>query len=559
MAKRISRRAKRAVITLFVLFTTLFICFLFFVNRFVEPILRDRLHTLIIQGSDSLYTYELGSLKANFFGGNVEVQNLQIRVDSTHYKRLEESNALPSLTMQLDLQRGRIKGLGVATLIFSKKINVKEISSKEADVKLFRHLQRRDVPKNTVPLWKALQPAINSISIDRINLDGIKLLYRNADTSESVKLQFDRCVALFDHIEIDSTSAADTTRIAFAEKISMQFYDLKFRTPDSAYKMKAEVINYSSANKLLEIKEFKIQPTFKKEEFFERATEQESHQTIEFEDAKFTNLRIDRFIHSNVIAADSVIIQKPEVDIYTDKTLPPNLKNKFGKYPHQLLLRADAHVMINGIRIVDGKISQTERSEKTGQEGNISFSNLNVSISNVTNYTPTIKRNPQCIATASAMIFDSSPIKAKFIFYLDSTEGEFYTEGEVKNVTAAKLNSVAEPLANIKIQSLNISTTSFKVYGDDYSAKGNVRMRYNDLAIIFRKKDEETGANKTKKFLTKLINKFSIYSSNPSEGVERVADNVVYARVSSKAFFGVVWKTVFAGMQNIMMKTGRYE
>ncbi|RYF83280.1 MAG: hypothetical protein EON98_10475, partial [Chitinophagaceae bacterium] len=31
---------------------------------YVEPVLRKRLHTLIIEGSDSLYTYRLGALKA---------------------------------------------------------------------------------------------------------------------------------------------------------------------------------------------------------------------------------------------------------------------------------------------------------------------------------------------------------------------------------------------------------------------------------------------------------------------------------------------------------------
>ena len=83
-----------------------FLFLLVFVNRFIEPILKDRLHTLIIQGSDSLYTYSLGKLQANFYGGNVEVENLQIRVDSARYAYLKKRNALPSLTMDLSLGRG---------------------------------------------------------------------------------------------------------------------------------------------------------------------------------------------------------------------------------------------------------------------------------------------------------------------------------------------------------------------------------------------------------------------------------------------------------------------
>ena len=556
---RVNKRARKIIQYVLLLAIIAFGFLLFFINRFIEPMLRDRLHTLIVQGSDSLYRYQLGNLNANFFGGNVEVENLHIQVDSSRYKQLAETNALPSLTMQLDLQKGRIRGLGVMALLFGKKIKITEILSKEADIKLSRHIRNLQERPNTIPLWKAIQPVIRSISIDRINLDGVKLLYKNADTSESIKLQFDRCVALFKNIKVDSIASVDTTRIAFAQSINMQFYDLKFRTPDSAYKMKAEVIDYSSDKKRLQIKDFKIQPTLEKEEFFKTARVQKSRYEVEFDDAVFTNLRIDRFIYSNIIAADSVFLTKPQLRIENDKTLPPTLENKFGKYPHQSLLKANSTIIVKAIKITDGDVSYTEKNEKTKKEGKLSFESLSASIANVTNDANMIRQNAQCIANVEAKVLGMSPIETRFTFFLDSREGRFDAKGQVQNLNGKELNAIAEPLSNIQIQSVNIGFIQFDVHGDDYSANGNVRMNYNNLAITLRKRDDETGAVKTKKFLTKLINKFTIYPSNPSEGVQRVADNVVYARTSSKSFFGVVWKTVFAGMQNIMMKTGRYE
>lgn len=556
---RIYRRLMQTV-KYFLLFCVLAFAFLlFFINRFLEPMLKDRFHTLIVQGSDSLYKYELGSLNANFFGGNVEVENLHIRIDSLRYRQLAAANALPALTMQLDLQRGHIRGLGVVSFLFGKKIKISEILSREADIKLSRHIRNLNLRPNTTPLWQAIQPVIKSISIDRINLDGIKLLYRNADTSEAIKLQFDRCVALFQNILIDSAASADTSRIAFARSISMQFYDLKFRTPDSSYKMKADLIDYSSDKKRLEIKDFKLQPTLEKEEFFKTASFQKSRYEVAFDQVVFTNLRIDRFIYNNIIAADSVLLTKPQLLIENDKTLPPTLESKFGKYPHQSLLRARSTIMVKGVRLIDAHVNYIERGEKTGKEGSLTFDNLDASISNVTNDTNLMKQNAECIASVQAKVLGASPIQAKFIFYLDARQGEFAAQGQVQNINASELNGLAEPLSNAKVQSLNISYLHFNVRGDDYSAVGDVQMRYKNLAIALRKRDEETGAVKTKKFLTKIINKFSIYPSNPSGGVERVANNVVYARTSSKAFFGVVWKTIFAGMQNIMMKTGRYE
>ena len=121
------------------------------------------------------------------------------------------------------------------------------------------------------------------------------------------------------------------------------------------------------------------------------------------------------------------------------------------------------------------------------------------------------------------------------------------------------MNAVAEPLANTRINSLKIYSLAFQLHGDDFAGNGKIQMRYSDLAITLRKTDGQTGITKTKKFLTKIINKFTIYPSNPSHGIERSANNVVYARTSSKSFFGVVWKTIFFGMQQIMLKSGRYQ
>src|SRR5438270_13627782 len=92
------------------------IIFYIVVDNYVEPILRDRLHTLIIKGSDSLYTYTLGKLKTNFFNGNVEVENLQISLDSNRYEYLRQRNSLPPLTMDFSLRKGYIKGVGIFSL-----------------------------------------------------------------------------------------------------------------------------------------------------------------------------------------------------------------------------------------------------------------------------------------------------------------------------------------------------------------------------------------------------------------------------------------------------------
>jgi hypothetical protein len=437
------RRYRKLVMYAAAILLSLFGLLLIFVDRFVEPILKDRIHTLIIQGSDSLYTYTLGKLKANFFGGNVEIEDLQISVDSSRYEYLRKRNALPSLTMRLSLGRGHIKGLGVMSLLFGKKIKITEILSKDANIKLTRHVHHNenDITEAKLPVWKAIQPKIKSIEIDRIRLEGIKMNYKNADTSESVKIEFEGCDALFDHIKIDSLSAFDTSRIGFTKEIRLKFQELKFRTQDSVYKLKADTVTYSSVQKTLEIKKFKFQPTLDSN-FYENKTVQQSKYIIKFDRARFTNIRLDHFIHNNIIEADSAVFEHPDVNIYNDRSLIPSFESKIGKYPHQQLLKAASTIIIKNIAIKDAEIKYTEKNLKTGLEGKLALDNVQLLAGNVTNDRHRILQNPVCTASLKATLFGNSPLDVLFKFHLDSTNGKFEADGSIKKCCRQPAESI---------------------------------------------------------------------------------------------------------------------
>jgi hypothetical protein len=538
------------------LIVLLFVFLAVIAEKFVEPILRERMKTLVIAGSDSLYTFEMGKLDASFFGSSVEINDLHIRPDSLRFIRLLHDHKLPSLTLEMHMGHGHLRGIGIFSLVFGKKVNIREIFSRDADVILLRHPnQNYPVERRMVPLWKSIKPEIRSINIGEIRLDGVKMLYKMTDTSQSVKLQFDTCNAVFSNVRIDSLASVDPDRIGFAKDVSLRFYDLKFRSPDSTYKLKAKLIDFSSKNKLLTIDSFKLQPTLKdKESFYAMTPFQKTMTVIEYKKLSFTNFQLQQFLHSDAIIADSILIDDPVISLYKDKTQAPMLESKMNKYPHQVLLNARSDIRVKGIAVRNLNLTYTEKGEKSAQEGALTLKNVNLSVSNFTNNPDLIKQNNKSIALLTGKLLESSPANLKFIFYLDSLNGRFDVEGNISNVNAAQLNGLAEPLANMKLQSLDMERLDFFVTGDDFTATANVKMKYKNLYLLLQKRDEETGAVTTKKFLTKIINKYTFQSSNPgSDGYERTATNVVRSRLMTQAFLGLIWKTIFTGMQDVML------
>ncbi|HEX8313460.1 MAG TPA: hypothetical protein VF609_00625, partial [Flavisolibacter sp.] len=505
----------------------------------------------------SLYTYSLGRLNTNVFGGNIEVDDLQIRIDSNRYTLLETQKALPALVMQLNVKKASIKGIGIFSLLFNKKIKIEEISSEQADITLLRNFKKEDsstaVTRNKVPLWKTVHSKIKDITVDKIRLDGIKLLYQNTEEIDAAKLQFDRCDAVFENIRIDSAAIADTSRIGYVENFSLRFSALQFRTPDSAYKLAAHLFAYNSATRLLQIDSFKIQPTLGKEARVDSL--RTSWYTASFDRVNFMGLRLDRYLRLNRAEADSVIFQNPKLEIYQDRLGLKSYKSKIGQYPHQQLLKADATIDIKKFIALKMQIDITEKHEETRNEGTIDIRDLNLSVQNIVNDPVLIRRNPVATASASGRII-GSPIQADFRFYLDSTEGEFDAMGSLSNVTARQINPISLALANIEVPSANIDAIRFFVRGEDYGADADIQMRYSNLSIVFLKRDKITGDISTRGFLTKLLNRYAMYTSNPASGTERQAYGIKTSRLTTQSFFGVIWQAVFAGMQQIILKTG---
>jgi hypothetical protein len=534
----------------------LFAFLAFFANRLFKPILKDRLHTLIIQGSDSLYTYRLGDLNANVLGGHVELLDLDVKVDSNRYRQLAAAHALPSVTLELQMARGTINGLGIFPLLFNKRLSIYEFVSRDADVRFIRHVGKTRSASKADPLWKAIRPALSRISIDRVNLDGIKMLYRYADTSESLKVQFDTCYAVLKDIRIDSTATADTARIFFAREVAMRFRDLKYRSHDSVYKLKAEEISYSSRRRTLQVQDFKIQPTRKDPvEFYRWMGMQKVMNTIQIGKAVFSGIRLDRFLHNETIQADSVDLEGLVAELFLDKTYPIDVKSKIGQYPHQKLLRASSIVQIPKVVVHDAALSYTERGELSHQQGKLAINKISGVLTNVTNDPALIEKNGQLQAQLKGVMQGNSPIAINITFFLDSTNGRFNAEGSVPQVSAPQLNGLAGPLASTRLQSFNMHELTFSLAGDDFAARGIVHMKYNNLSVVLQKVDEETGTTKKRKFLTRLLNRFVLHPSNPgNDGVERTARDVGYRRITSQSFFGLIWKTIFAGMQDVMIR-----
>lgn len=550
------RRTRKIFAGIFIFLLLLAIAFQVFIDRYLEPIIHQRLEKLIVAGSDSLYNFQLDAINVKFWAASVEVKNLSIKIDSVHYAQREKAGTLPALTFEIDLLRGSARNIGLFQLVFKKKISIGSIFSKNAHISFSRHDRRSDKKINgdNQPLWKLLQPDIQSIDVDKIILNDISLNYANADSATAFKWKFDHCSAIVDNTRIDSAATGDTSRIAFSKNVSIQFNNIKLQTADASYAIEAKQLWYSSEKKIVEAEDFKLQPVLGQQAFYRKIGYDKDRYSLEFPKLKFINFQLPQWISQNMLTIDTISMISPVISVYKDRTAPADRSSKFGKFPHQLLENAPFTIRVKAIHVSDARVTYTEKNKESKMEGKLVFQKLKGSITNVNNDPEDLVKNSRCVADINGIFMDRSPIHVLFTFHLNQANiGAFEVSADIEKLDAAQLNPVTLPLAQASVKSFDMHELHYYIIGTERTGIGNLSMRYNNLEVELQKKDDD-GKMKKKGLLSFLVNKLVVYPDNPMKDKERKAVNIRTDRIPDKSFFNLVWKTLYASAKDITIR-----
>ena len=553
--KRRTSVTKKILIGIAVLLVIAGIGFHIFVTRYLPNIVKERLSDVIVKGSDSLYKFEVGKFDLSFWGGSISFTGLKITTDSVRYKKMSDAKMLPPLTFELDLPKGNIEGIGIRALIFSKKIDIRQISFTSADIKLARHFRNAD---STIaegqPLWKSIQPNIKSIKIAYVLCRDLKINYQNVDSAANFHWQFDKSNVFFSDIKVDSASARDTTRLLFAKNMSLTASDVKLKTPDGLYAVQAKEILYTSGARTMEMKDFNFLPAVNNQQFINHFGFQHEIYKLKIPNIRFRNFLLPSWISKNKLIADTIDLASPELSIYLDRHPKENPYSKKGKYPHQLLQKAPFTINIKKIRVVDASMTYSETNNLNNLTGTLVFPSLNGVIDNITNDPKALSKSSVCIADVRGNVMKTGKIHTVFKFNLTDRSGAFSVNSTITNVDAQQMKPLFIAMTSVEIQSFNMKRIDYSINGNEDRGIGNLSMLYDNMDILINTVDNDKSLNK-KGFLSFLANRLAIYKENPmNDNEERKAAAIVVQRDANRSFFNLVWKTMFNAAGEIVLR-----
>jgi hypothetical protein len=282
-------------------------------------------------------------------------------------------------------------------------------------------------------------------------------------------------------------------------------------------------------------------PKENEEKFNEKQAYQKDYIIVTTKKIKLNQIDIEKLYNKNELTIGEINIDGLSLYSYRDKRKPV-MPYKYKALPTALINKITFPFDIKSISLTNAKILYKETSEKSELTGSIHFTDLNATITHITN----IHTNPMdsLHMVAQTKLIGKSPVALKFTQSYKDTLSGFELNIQTGALDLTQLNQATEPLAGIKINSGHLESLKLHALGNDLYAIGKIEMPYKNLNITLSQHSDTTSANALGKVASLLANKLVVRTNNTKEGV------VFFERIQNKSIFNFWFKLTMSGIMS---------
>ncbi|MEM6737625.1 MAG: hypothetical protein AAF620_16300 [Bacteroidota bacterium] len=324
--------------------------------------------------------------------------------------------------------------------------------------------------------------------------------------------------------------------------LSLSGGDLEFSI-DENYTLNIGKYNLRYPENKLELSNLTLSPIYSPVEYSRRLEYQKDWFDISVSKFRFDGLNFRKWIDKDILEVEKASMHQVDARIYRDKGIPFPL-TQVGALPQSLLRGVEIPIRLDSLKM-DGAITYQEKSLSSNVPGEISFNQLDASLTNFNSIKGDSKAS--MILSAQGKFMNSADFKASVQFDMNHPKDQFTFTGEVKNFDLHVLNKILNPVANLNIKSGYSKQMSFSFMANQDFAQGNMKFRYDNLKVQLLSKDNKSTKGLGPGVKTLFANTFLIKRKNPRFVLVRDG-NIFTERDTSRAIFNYWGKALFSGV-----------
>ncbi|MBB2151082.1 AsmA family protein [Pedobacter gandavensis] len=518
-----------------------------------KPLVKAQIKELVLRSTDSLYHIEFSGIKMNLLSANASLTGVKVIPDLRIFKKLIALKKAPNNIYHLELEKMEIRNFHLYTFLRHRKLNISELRLDHPDVVMvnqqFDFNEDKPPMPNTSP-FDYISEYLKEFAIRTVNFNNISFKYINNNGAkplvDSVK---NLNITLKDYL-IDAHSSKDKRRMYLLKDVVIKLNNYTFATPDSLYHIRLNQLDFAASSGKLSIKSLGVIPRYSEMEFGKTLGYSKDRYEIQMSDLNLEGINLPLYILKQELQAKEMTIADGSIKVFNNKELPKLIREKIGRFPHQLLQRVNGKLSIQKLNLSNVGISYSEYDTDSQQKGTITFENTSGSFTNVTNMAKDKAKNPWMTANLTTYLMGRGKLDVGFKFNLEAKDGAFSYSGVLGSMDGRALNRITRPLGMIAIKSGEVKRMEFQVDANDRVANGFMKFEYNELSVNLLKKEPGESRLVRQGWMSFLANAMILNPNNPSKEGKLVTAKIHEERARNGSFFHFIWRSLFQGIKN---------
>lgn len=260
---------------------------------------------------------------------------------------------------------------------------------------------------------------------------------------------------------------------------------------------------------------------------------------------------VKQIIQSRYLKIKLLNAEKFTLKSSLDKRKPRNKEYKSSLT--EVLQGIPINFCLDSIEFANGTVYYKEFVKQSPFVSEVSFHNILLSSSNLTNTATAIRQSKWFSSQVSANFLNQAPLNCSIKFDLSSQASSHFVKGSLHQLPFKKLNPILAPLVSINFKSGVSEKVLFHFQGNKTKSTGEVKFYYQDLKIQFQGKKQSKSKQVLRSIAGGLANTLLIRTENPLGNTFKVG-TIEYKRDPYRSVFNFWWKSVFSGMTETVLK-----
>jgi len=443
----------------------------------------------------------------------------------------------------------KFEGIHLLKILFNNNIKINQLQLHDVLIQEFKNdkiKESKKKVKNNFDIDSIYLKNLNGFELGEINVN--HLVYQVIELP-SDKIIFQNNPLNFDVTGFKLESIGDHYFKLKPVKDKLEINKIKIDFPDKQYSFSVDAISVNFENNIINIKKLSYKPLIDKVSLGNTYKYNTEVYNLNIEEINLYNYDLPKTIGNEGLFIDSISISELDMDIYKDKRKPFNL-NRRPILPYLKLKQMKFPLMIHKIQISNSKLSYEEQLEKKDIQMQVSMSDLNLQINNITSIEEYREKPLKVVLNSKFM--DKAPVNINMTFPLTDNQNTFYFNGKLGASKFSYFDSAIFPALGLKILKGDLNSLTFSASADNDSSNGKMTLLYDNLeAEVFKHHSLEEN-----KFLSWTVNTV-VHKSNPSKNKEIREAIMHFDKTIYKGLGNYFWKTLQSGIVNSLLPGGK--